>query len=55
VTLTIIASDGTKDKADAEKITGEGGVTSGFLYTYDIKGDKMGLYSQHKLEFTGMK
>jgi hypothetical protein len=55
VTLTIVTSDGTKDKADVEKFKGEGGVTSGLLYTYDIKGDKKGLYSQHKLEFTGMK
>jgi hypothetical protein len=25
------------------------------FYIYDIKGDKIGLYSQYKLEFTGMK
>ena len=55
VTLTIVTSDGTTDKAQVEKFKGEGSIASGLMYTYEIKGDKKGMYSQHKLEFTGMK
>ncbi|WP_310556419.1 hypothetical protein [Flavobacterium sp.] len=55
VTLTIVTSDGTTDKAQVEKFKGEGSIISGLMYTYNIKGDKKGMYSQHKLEFTGMK
>lgn len=55
VTLTIVTSDGTTDKADVEKFKGEGGIAAGLLYSYEINGDKKGMYSQHKLEFTGLK
>jgi hypothetical protein len=55
VTLTIVTSDGTTDKAQVEKFKGEGGIAAGLLYSYEVNGDKKGMYSQHKLEFTGMK
>ncbi|GEM_PF-2226645 len=53
--VTIVNREGGKDSADVEKWKAEGSVTSSLLYTYEVKGDKKGLYSKHKLEFTGMK
>ncbi len=53
--VTIVASDGGKDSADVEKWKAEGSLTSTLLYTYEVKGDEKGIYSKHKLEFTGMK
>lgn len=53
--VTIIKPDGSTDKAEVEKWKAEGGAAGGLIYTYEVKGDSKGLYSRHKLEFTGIK
>ncbi len=53
--VTIIKPDGSTDKAEVEKWKAEGGIAGGLIYTYEVKGDSKGLYSRHKLEFTGIK
>ncbi|KFF13504.1 hypothetical protein IW15_06865 [Chryseobacterium soli] len=55
VTVIVPEPDGKPQTVKVEKWKGEASGTTSFVYTYEISSDKKGQYSQHKLEFTGIK
>ncbi|WP_445722772.1 hypothetical protein [Flavobacterium sp.] len=55
VTVLVPEADGKLQESKVEKFKGEASGISSILYTYEVKSDKKGQYSQHKMEFTGVK
>ena len=55
VTVVVPEADGKLQKVQVEKWKAEVTATAGIMYTYEIHADQKGQYSQHKLEFSGLK
>ncbi|WDF45914.1 hypothetical protein PQ459_13500 [Chryseobacterium sp. KACC 21268] len=55
VTVMVPEADGKLQSAKVEKYKAEASGVSSILYTYEVTSDSKGQYSQHKLEFTGLK
>jgi hypothetical protein len=55
VSVFVPEADGKLQEVKVEKYKGEASGISSILYTYEIKADKKGQFSQHKMEFTGVK
>nr|WP_294931369.1 hypothetical protein [uncultured Flavobacterium sp.] len=55
VSVLVPEADGKMQETKVEKWKGEATGASSILYTYEIKSDKKGQFSQHKMEFTGIK
>ncbi|KIX21649.1 hypothetical protein SY27_08105 [Flavobacterium sp. 316] len=55
VTVLVPEADGKLQEAKVEKFKGEASGVSSILYSYEVKSDNKGQYSQHKMEFTGVK
>lgn len=55
VTVMVPEADGKMQTAKVEKYKAEASGVSSVIYTYEVSSDNKGQYSQHKLEFTGLK
>lgn len=55
VSVFVPEADGKLQEAKVEKFKGEASGISSILYTYEVKSDRKGQFSQHKMEFTGVK
>lgn len=55
VTVYVTEPDGKQQKVEVEKMKAEASATSSLIYTYEIDADRKGQFSQHKLEFSGLR
>lgn len=55
VVVYVPEADGKMQKVKVEKWKAEALATAGIMYTYEVNADQKLPYSQHKLEFTGLK
>jgi hypothetical protein len=55
VSVLVPEPDGKLQEVKVEKFKGEASAISSILYTYEVNADIKGQYSQHKMEFTGVK
>ncbi len=55
VLVPVVYADGRIDQQRVPRHAAEGGVSASFIYTYEMGSDGEGRFTQHKLEFTGVK